>query len=369
MPTLNRDRQGGHVGRPRRAGAIVVLLALSGVALRLSAASPALARSFDAATDAWERGDYITALTGFIQIAGAPGGDAWLEPIALATGELFRTRELTSDGRAPRFSPDNKYVVYETGLETSRRTRIVRHDSALTPIADLPGVSATFSSTLNQVAYLKIPDNDEIRGAAAALEQASLTAQNRSQLTQTLTWLIAKHSAIVTRDLANGREMELPAQELLKTGLAFNAEGRQLYFLGAKETEPERTDVYVISENAPKPVIAADAGGLKSAPVIDPAGKVLLYVVPAVNPLRAPAPPGDGGRGGGRGGQGGATPTFAIVDVATRTVTTIVGSAPSLSGDGRTLTYITRSGPDYAVMVGPTAGMQMPVKRDRKSVV
>ena len=356
----------------------------------LGARSPALTRSYDAATDAWERGDYAAALAGYLQVIGAPGGDAFVEPIALTTGELFETRELTPDGRAPRFSPDHKYIAYDTGLETSRRTSIIRADAALTPVVDLPGVSATFSSTLNQVAYLRIPDNDEIRRASDALARASLTAPNRSQLTQMLTWLIAKHSAIVTRDLASGREMELPAPDLLKTALAFSADGRQLYFLGAKESEPERDDVYVISENAPKPVIVAEAPGLKSAPVVDPAGQVLIYVVPAVNPLRRPAQPADaagaggtggagreGGAGGlagqsspasasdgrGRGGTSAAPATFAIVDITSRTVTTVVGSAPSLSGDGRTLTYITRTGPEYRVMVGPTTGTQAAVKR------
>ena len=88
--------------------------------------------------------------------------------------------------------------------------------------------------------------------------------------------------------------MELPAPDLVKTGLMFNADGRQLYFLGATESEPDRTDIYAISENAPKPVLAVDAGGLKSAPIVDPAGKVLIYIVPAQNPLRRPAPPGAG---------------------------------------------------------------------------
>jgi len=363
------------------------VLAVSGTAMRLVAGSPASTRSFDAAGDAWERGDYIAALTGYIQVVNAPDGDAFLEPIALTTGELFDTRELIPDGRVPRFSPDNRYIVYDTGLETSRRTRILRNDAALTPVADLPGVSATFSSTLNQVAYLRIPDNDEIRRASAAIEQASLTAQNRNQLTQALTWLIARHAAIVVRDLGNGREMELPASELLKTGLVFNADGRQLYFLGATEAEPDRTDVYAISELSPKPVIAVDAGGLKSAPVVDPSGKVLLYQIPTQNPLRRPALQGAGGAGragesggsggagraggaggaaparGGRGGQGNIPPAFAIVDIGTRKVTVVTGSAPSLSGDGRTLTYVGRTGPEYSVMVGPTTGAQAAVKR------
>src|SRR4051812_708335 len=208
----------------RNVAALLVLISLSAATLRLGAAPHSLKRPFDAATDAWERGDYSAALTGYLQVLTTPGGDAFIEPIALTTGELFETRELTADGRAPRFSPDNKYIAYETGLETSRRTRILRNDPLLTLVAELPGVSATFSSTLNQVAYLRIPENDDILRASAAIEHASLTAQNRSQLIQTLTWLIARHAAIVTRDLRTGREMELPAPELLKTGLVFNAD-------------------------------------------------------------------------------------------------------------------------------------------------
>ena len=354
----------------RRALVLSLALAMS-VAMHAVTAPPAPKKWFDAANDAWERGDYIAALTGFIQVVNAPGGDAFLESIALTTGELFETHELTSDGRAPRFSPDNQFIAYETGLETSRRTRVLRNDAARTPVVDLPGVSATFSSTLNQVAYLRIPDNDEIRRASDVIEKASLTAQNRNQLTLALNWLIAKHAEIVVRDLKTGREMELPTPELVKTGLAFNADGRQLYFLGAKETELERNDVYVIGENAPKAVIAADAAGLKSAPIVDPSGKVLLYVIPAQNSLRRPAPPAQAGGtgpagGGGRDGQAGAPPpAFAIVDIATRKVSVITGSAPSLSADGKTLTYIARTGPEYSVMVGPTTGTPAAVKRTR----
>ena len=151
----------------------------------------------------------------------APGGQAFVESIALQTGELFETRELTADGRAPRFSPDDAFIAYETGLEVSRRIKVVRNDASHTEVLDIPGVSATFSSSTPEVAYLKIPDHADIRRVSDALDKASLTAANRTQLTQELTWLIAKHATIVVRDLNNGREMELPAPELVKTGLTF----------------------------------------------------------------------------------------------------------------------------------------------------
>src|SRR5207244_590278 len=119
------------------------------------------------------------------------------------------------------------------------------------------------------------------------------------------------------RDLGTGREMELPAPDLVKTGLTFSADGRVLYFLGARERDPDRTDIFEISELAPKPVLVVDAGGLKSAPIVDPSGRALSSTVPA----------------------------------------------RALSADGRTLAYVARNGAEYALMVGPTTGVQVPAIR------
>src|SRR5258707_404264 len=164
----------------RRVLAVAALLSVLGVAVYGFTGTTAAEKSFATANDAWERGDYVAALNGYITLLTTPGGDRFLEPIALTTGELFQTRELTTDGRAPRFSPDGRFLVYETGLETSRRTKILNNDATRAVVADLAGVSATFSPQMTQVAYLKIPDNDEIRRASDALDRASLTAQNRS---------------------------------------------------------------------------------------------------------------------------------------------------------------------------------------------
>src|SRR5215813_13506353 len=68
--------------------------------------------SFESANDAWQRGDYTAALNGFIQILNGPKGDTYVDRIAEITGELYRSTELTPDGRAARFSPDGRYIVY-----------------------------------------------------------------------------------------------------------------------------------------------------------------------------------------------------------------------------------------------------------------
>ena len=92
----------------------------------------------------------------------------------------------------------------------------------------------------------------------------------------------------MSRDLASGHEIELPTPGLLKTGLTYGADGRTLFFLGAREGNDTRTDVYLITETADGPALAVDAGGLKAAPLIDPGGAAIVYVIPNQSPLRRP---------------------------------------------------------------------------------
>jgi hypothetical protein len=337
--------------------------------------------SFDAANLAWQRGDYIAALNGYLQVLNARGGDAYLEAIALTTGELYHTYELTSDGRAGRFSPRGRYIIYETGLETSRRTTILRNDGHRAVVVDLPGVSATLTPDDSKVAYLRINETEDVKNASRSIESATLTDPRRNALVQTLAWLVARDSTIVVRDIADGYEIELPTPAMLKTALTYAADGRSLFFLGTREGNDTRTDIYSISEASDGPALAVDAGGLKSAPLVAANGAALVYVVPSVSPLRLPVLGGAAGAGGagraGRAGEAGgagraegaAAPaprppsTFAIVDLASKGVSVVSGTAPALSGDGKTLAYVAREGNEYSLMIGPTTGMPAAVKR------
>src|SRR5262245_61522266 len=96
----------------------------------------------EAAALAWDRGDYTTALRQYLEILDSPAGPAALETIALQTGELYKTIELTRDGSAPTFSPDSRRVAYENGSGITRKTRIIPVGTAArveSPV-ELPGV-------------------------------------------------------------------------------------------------------------------------------------------------------------------------------------------------------------------------------------
>jgi hypothetical protein len=326
-----------------------------------AAAAPA---ALAAAHDAWDRGDYPVALKAYIEILGGPEGEAALKEIALQTGELYRTRELTTDGRSPRFSPDGRFAAYESGVDISRRTHVIPSEGAGAAI-ELPGVSATFSFDGRSVAYMKLGDAPDLVAATKAVDDAPATAtgQARNALLQALNFQIQRTSTIVVRDLTTGAEKALDAAGLLKTGLAFGADHRTVFFLGADDKEPGRNDIYAVSEGRPATRVG-NPEGLKGAPIVDPSGAALLYAAPPVNPLRRPAPPGQGGPGGGGpGGAGAAVPRFGVIDLAAGTTRIREGAAPTLSADGRTLAYIARAGAESHLMVGaPLADAAVAVK-------
>lgn len=104
----------------------------------------------------WERGDYIVALTAYAQLLDSPDADRVLEPIALQTGELFRTIELTTDGAAPQFSPDGRFIAFETGVGLEKTVRVLRGTAPFEKVADLPGTGASFAPDSLKLAYLKL---------------------------------------------------------------------------------------------------------------------------------------------------------------------------------------------------------------------
>ena len=110
----------------------------------------------------WDRGDYVAALAMYQEVLAGPDAAQALETIALQTGELYRTTELTTDGANPAFSPDSRRFSFETGpgvvagvASGTERTTHIRATAA--PGSDqttLPGGDASFCPDNRRVAYL-----------------------------------------------------------------------------------------------------------------------------------------------------------------------------------------------------------------------
>jgi Tol biopolymer transport system component len=328
-----------------------------------------------AANEAWDEGKYVVALRAYLRLLQSQAGDQFVEPIATQTGELFQTEEITADGRAPRLRPDGGVIAYETGNAPAIVTRLVQVAGERAVVAELPGVGAVFSPSGKKVAYLKLPQNDEIKKAQAALDGAGDQIAARVAAQQTLNHLQWKYAAVVLRDLQTRRETELQTGALLKSALAFGADDETVYFVGAREGETTRNDIYAIapaSIQPGQPVVVTEAEGYKTAPVVDPAGKVMLFLVPGVNPFPPPrraepgnAPAANRSEGQGQrpqtGSQAGGGPQFAptkfgVVDLASRKVAVINGTAPTLAADGSAVVYVTRAGQENSLMLFPIGG-------------
>jgi len=315
------------------------------------------AAALHAANLAWDRGDYPAALEAYLALLDGPSASEVLEAIALQTGELFQTEELTADGVSPQFSPDGRHIAYEVGTGSDARTRIVAAAAGHAQLAELSGTGAVFSPAGDKVAYLKLQPAPELTAAETAVADAP--PQSRRQAMMLLAWLTLKHTAIVERDLASGRETELPTGGLLKTAIAYGAKGDVLYFIGADEQEDAKSDVYAATPDGPTKV--TDSPGVKASLLVDPTGAVLVYETTPRNPFRRPAQ-GGGARGGGPGafgrfGGGDFTPAIGIVHLATGRTDIVEGSAPALSADGSTLAYLALEDGENAIVLRKTAGL------------
>jgi Tol biopolymer transport system component len=331
---------------------------------------PASDTPLQTAALAWDAGDYVTALTTYLKLLDAGADDATFEAIALQTGELFETREITADGDAPVFSPDGRLFAYEAGdlLEPL----IVMHDGDghPKPLAQLRGFRPAFSRDGSKLAYLKLAAvSTALRDAYNAMGNAAQT--ERTQRTAAFNALRGRESRLTVRDLTSGAETEVATGALSKTGVSFGA-GGTLLVTAAAETGPPQ--VYVVAAGR-EPSALTSGAGEKVLGAVNADGTAALYTVRVGRGGRGQ---GGGQGGGGRGnaaqapaGRGTApaqeapaettdappqTPiTFGVVLLPEARAVTVTGSAPAFSRDGRTLAYVRRERDDYQIAIAPAA--------------
>jgi Tol biopolymer transport system component len=293
----------------------------------------------ETADAAWDKGDYIAALSGYLEILKSPGADAAFEHIALQTGELYSTTELTTDGDAPRFSPDGRHIVYTTGAGPAATIRLSRTEAPGQVIATLPGYRGVFSPDGARYAYLRITPTPALEQAFTAIDEGP--AAGRAQRLAAFNARLSIESALVVRDLTSGQEAALNTSGMRKQALAFTSAGVVLAGLPPEGTTGQ---LYLASEGA-DPAAITSGDGEKVIGEVNAPGTALTYTVRT----------GGGGRGGGArgGGAGGAGATFSVLTLPDRKTTTVRGAAPSFSADGATLAYVTREANGNSLMVAP----------------
>lgn len=279
------------------------------------------------ATLAWEHGKYIAALDGFARILATPLKETFRDSIALMTGELYQTSELTTDGSRPAFSPKGAYATFETGPVTSRVTRIVRSGPGQSAVREVAGVSAAISASDTLIAFLT--------------QGGSTPAQ------------------LVVQQLSSGKPLAVTGMdEWRPTGAAFGATDQQLFVVAGRESDNSRNEILKLELRNGAYVVTgpvAPMNGFKSAPVPLPGGRYLVHAIVAGNPVRLPS-----GAAGLK-----VASSFAIVDLTTATARWVNGAQASVSADGSAVTYVLKpdNGPNSIVVEPIAGGTPVVVKR------
>ena len=321
----------------------------------IAAAPDLLDGRFEQAVQAWDRGDYVTALQGFETILKSVDGDRWLERIAMITGELYQVTEIAPDGSGLSFSPSGRYAAYETGARPAMVIHIIDIEKQLAKVAEIPGSNVIFAPGRDAVAFLRIRETPEIAGLRKEIDELSKTPTPDRQTVLAkrgqLSALEARYTEILLRDLASGKEQRIEDEGLVKAGMAFSADGRALYLAGGRETDTASSEIYAFSEGG-KPRALTSGPGFKTNPVAIAGGKYLVYSISTQSPFprsdtgqaggRQSGPPSGGrGGGGGRGAGGpGGSREFAVLDLAGGSATRFTGSAPSIAAGGSALLFV-----------------------------
>ncbi len=249
---------------------------------------------------AWDAGDYIAALEGFIEILDAMSGDRFLEPIALLTGELYRVEEIAPDGRGIRISPDGRYAAFQVTRKDKSFTQVVDVTGDFRTVAELEGSGFIFSPAGSYGAYLAIEESDELTQARAEAEDVRDDRMAYRQQLRTVQWFEAKNARIVVVDLESGETRDLQDGGLIKGAMRFSPDGETLYMVGAPEDGLDQSDIYAFDLGAAGasnqgPVVLTAGGGFRTDPIPVAGGEYLVYSVVQRSPL--PQPPGEGPSG------------------------------------------------------------------------
>lgn len=321
-----------------RVGSVVLSLYLlvAGVfAVPVATAQDALEQTYEQAYFAWDEGDYLPAIEGFISLLQEPGGERFLENIALLTGELYQVEEVTPDGRAPRFSPCGGFAAYETRSGGVTTVHILRIGNGFQEVAQVQGRSVAFSPTGSHAAYLALRPSDELMEART--EADGIRGRLPAELQARINWLEARDSRIVLIDLASGQEQSVEYGGLVKAELAFSADGQVLYIVAAARNGAAQTEIFGRSIESGRTTRLTSGPGSKISPQAVPGGRQLVYEVRRRNPL--PQQPDRQVAGS----EDEVVEGVAVHSLASGEVRLFGGQSPMLSRDGSTLALTVRN--------------------------
>jgi len=260
------------------------------------------------AYEAWDLGRYEEALSAMQALL--PAADAaTLEAIALTTGELYVTSEITSDGRNPVFAGNTGLMVYERGGQGDASLHVVDVTGTPREVATFAGRAAAISADGRHIAY------GDANGGLA--------------------W----------RLLPNGAERRVTTLPARAGDYVWSADGNTLFCaLAGSDSDAPGLYAYDIATGAGRRIAETPA----LARDLAVAGAAFLRFTVGV-------------------ARGDQTATHAFVDLATGASTKVEGAlgTPAISTDGSTIAYVTRDEEGWALQVhAPGAPRETALRSD-----
>ena len=312
-----------------------VVLAAAPHSAQAQRPAPALA-AHDSARIDWERGNYVDALTRWEWLLSSGSASEVLKDIALTTGEWHPAREVSEDGRTPRWSPDGSLLAYTTSLSGSAETRVVRADgNEFREIARYAGSQPVFSASGATLYTVRVRETEATRLAQGELERAAdVTARRRASAGLALAQRQA--SQLIARNMSNGRERVVALPEgLVPLSLAQSASGG-VHVVVSAPNSPQDTKLMRVDSGQPR-MLSSEGEGLVVSPSSAP-GVTAWMVGRATRSFGAP------------GELEAAGPSLVVMrDDGSRTVRAAASYA--ISADGSTLTWVASEGGATVVRV------------------
>jgi hypothetical protein len=279
---------------------------------------------------AWDQGDYPGALTAYLALLTASDDPELFEQIALQTGELLQTTELTPNGGAPQFSPDGRHLTYEIGRGVGRRTRVALTTAPAAPLHELTGHGASFSPGGAHLAYFQLTATPALTDLEAAADRA--VGQERAEAQAALAQAAEAAARITIRDLASGGERSLALDGWRKSRLLAGT-ADTLLFAGAA---PGATaQIYLVPDGGvPSPITSGEEP--LTLLTVNATGTAALFIERGPPDRSRP-------------------PRFGVIALPGGTVTRIEGSSPAFSPAGESLAYVRHEPGRSQLLVASTA--------------
>ncbi len=290
---------------------------------------------------AWEAGDYVSALEGYLRVLDGPDGVRLRGEIARLTGEPYRVVEIARNGSTVRVGPTGRYGTFIYSQAGVAMVAVVDLSGSSSIQSTFPGHEVVLSKE-GSVAILRVNRTSAVRAAASELaaalaggdRAAVVAAQGRSR------WVRAQNTQVVLRDLGSGNERLVPMGDLIPVDMGFSHDGRTLLLAAGLPTGRD-SRIYAIRTGRLEPEPILTGRGFKSSPRAIPGGRFVLYTRPARDPM--PQPP---GRQPGTQEEG-----FDLVDLQENDILSFAGHDPVLSADGNTLAFLTERDGETSVEV------------------